>query len=301
MADESTQRYNQDLVVLDAGGDDYDPLAEDSPGRRDPGNPLAAAGYVGDPGALAPRSVVPPAPEKTPREKIDILFSMMIPFKRYLLAIMEFCKEPKDFAELDTFITELQSKRRTIYSTVDFCMMLEDAEAISKVTEEGTPYEEVKVEPVEVERDGQVFLEPGAPPPIFWQLTEGGFQVLEEDDPLRALQAVFEDQAEFKSVYLQVLELCDQEGGISINDMKEIANKNTTMHYPSKTALYFLDFLDRNAAVIWDKKWKTTSVGKQALELLRSEGVQVELRTDMPIALPAEPSIEDDGTGGVTW
>jgi len=300
MADERARPLNQDLVVLDAGGDDYDPLAEDSPGRRDPVDPLAAAGYVGDPGALAPRSVVPPEPEKTPREKIDILFSMMIPFKRYLLAIMEFCKEPKDFAALDTFITDLQSKRRTIYSTVDFCMMLEDAEAISKVTEEGAPYEEVKVEPVEVERDGQVFLEPGAPPPIFWQATEGALHVLEEDDPLKALQAIFEDQAEFKSVYLQVLELCDEEGGISINDMKETANKNTAMHYPSKTALYFLDFLDRNAAVEWDKKWKTTPVGKQALELLRSEGVRIELRTDMPIALPAEVA-EDDGQGGVTW
>lgn len=272
MANENAHQLNQDLVVVDQDYDSYDPLIDDNYTNRDIDDPYEVIGYVGDPAALAPKSVVAPVPEKTPREKIDELFSKMIPFKRYLLSIMEFCKEPQDYAQLDSFICELQAKRRTIFTTVDFCLMLEKAQAISQITEDGTPYDEVKVEPVEVEKDGKVFLEPGSPPPLFWKTTKAGLQVLEEDDPIKALQEIFADEAKFESVFLEVLELCDKDGGSSIIEIKEQANKNPVLNYPQKEAQFFLDYLDRNGAVIWDNNWKTTSIGKRALELLRTKG-----------------------------
>jgi hypothetical protein len=268
----STHQLAQDLVVTDLGENTYDPLAAGSFDEQAFDNSLETVEYIGNPEALAPRSVVPPAPEKTPREKIDDLFSRMIPFKRYLLSIMEFCGEPKDFAQLETFVSEMQAKRRTIYTTSDFCLMLEKSEALLKITEDGIPYDDIQIEPVEVERDGQVFLEPSSPPPVFWQTTEAGSQVLEADNPIKALQGVFEDEEQYISVFLQILELCDRDGGISINEIKEKVNKNPVLDYPRKAAPYFLDYLDRNGAVTWDDNWRITAVGKQALELLLAEG-----------------------------
>jgi hypothetical protein len=276
MTNESTHPLNQDLVVIDPGADRYDPLADDNFDEQKLDDSLEVIGYIGDPSALAPKTEIPPVPEKTPREKIDDLLSNMIPCKRYLLSIMEFCKEPRDFAQLDTFVSELQTKRTTIYHTAEFCLMLENAEALSKIVEDGTPYDEIEIEPVEVERDGQVFLEPGSPPPVFWRTTEAGLQVLEEDDPITILQKIFEDEAEYTSVFLQILELCDQDGGISISDMRDTVDKNPVLDFPRKATPFFLDYLDRNAAVVWDNNWKITSVGKQALELLRLEPLRAE-------------------------
>jgi len=272
MTDENTHHLNQDLAVVDLGGDDYDPLADGSFEEQEFDDSLEVIGYVGDPSKLASKSEMPPAPEKTPREKIDDLFSNMIPFKRYLLGIMEFCEEPRDFVQLEIFVSEMQAKRRTIYTTVDFCLMLENAEALLEITEDGTPYDEARVEPVEVERDGQVFLEPGTSPPVFWQTTEAGSQVLKEDNPIKALQEIFENEAQYKSVFLLILELCNQDGGVPINEIKEKVNKDPVLEYPRKTAPFFLDYLDRNGAVIWDDNWRITPVGTQALELLRAEG-----------------------------
>jgi hypothetical protein len=272
MANENMRQLNQDLIVVDLGEDNYDPLADDNSEGQEFDGSLETVGYVGDPGALAPKAAMPPAPEKTPREKIDDLFSNMIPFKRYLLSIMEFCAKPRDFVELDIFVSELQARRRTVYTTVDFCLMLENAGALSGITEDGTPYDEVRVEPVEVERDGQVFLEPGSPPPLFWQTAEAGLQALEEDNPIKALQGIFEDEAKYRGVFLQILELCDREGGVSINEIKEKVNKDPVLEFPRKAAQFFLDYLDRNGAVIWESNWRITSVGTQALEFLRTEG-----------------------------
>ncbi|MDR1422858.1 MAG: hypothetical protein LBI64_08370 [Coriobacteriales bacterium] len=282
MIDETVHQLSQDLAVVDPSEDNYDPLADISPEEQGLDDSLEAIGYIGNPGKLASKSEVPPALEKSPREKIDALFSNMLPFKRYLLSIMEFCREPRDFVQLDDFVSELQAKRRTIYSTVEFCLMLEDVGALSEITEDGAPYDETRAEPVEVERDGQVFLEPGDPPPLFWQITEAGSQVLKEDDPLKALQKIFEDEAPYKSVFLQILELCGQNGGVSINEIKEKANTNPVLERPRKTVQFFLDYLDRNNAVIWDDNWKISSVGKQALELLRTE-VEAEAEAETPV------------------
>ena len=271
MMNESSRIINQGLAVVDFTEDDYDPLADEEFEEQETENSLEAIGYVGDPWELAPKSVVPPAPKKTPCEKINDLFANMIPFKRYLLSILEFCINPRDFVELDDFVTELQSKRRTIYSTVDFCIMLENVEALSMVTEEGDLYDAAQVEPVEVERDGQVYIEASNPPPVFWKITEAGLQTLEEDNPIKALQEVFKKEAKYKSVFLQILEICDQDVDVSINELKDTVDKNPVLEFPHKTTLFFLDYLDRNGAVIWDRAWKTTTVGKQALELLRAE------------------------------
>ena len=271
MATANPNQFNQDIFVdYDIDEFPFDPLADDS-FDHSLDNVLKAEGYVGDPSLIAPKSVVPPAPELTPVEKIEELFKKMIPFKRYLLSILDFCRETKGFEELDVFVEDLQSHRRTVYSTGEFCMMLEEAEGLEKITEDGTPYEDVPVEPVEVEVDGKVYLEPGEPPTPYWRTTEGGLEVLGEDNPIKVLQEVFEREAQYKSAFVQILELCSGEGS-SITVLREKVNANPVLHYPQKAVNYFLDFLDRNAAVEWDGTWKITAIGERVLELLRAEG-----------------------------
>ncbi|MDR1083022.1 MAG: hypothetical protein LBL27_04035 [Coriobacteriales bacterium] len=211
-------------------------------------------------------------PVQAPSEKIKDLLDNMIPLKRNFLSILEFCKEPKNYGQLDEFVAEMQSNRRTVYTAANYCQMLVAAEALLKITEDGTPFDEVSIEPVEVKRDGQVFVEPGTPPPAFWRTTEAGCRAIEDDKPIEALRNIFEKEIRYLGVFQQILELCDQEGGISIAEIKQVVNQDPVLEYPAKTAQFFMDYLDRNGALLWDKNWKITALGREALAFLHAKG-----------------------------
>jgi hypothetical protein len=252
--------------------EEYEPLAEDEDGERDAEEIAETFGYIGNPESLAPQSEVPPASPQTPAERIGDLFAAMIPLRRNFLSILEFCEEPKSYGQLDDFVVEMQANRRTVYIAANYCQMLTAVEALVKVTEEGTPFDEIQVEPMEVQRDGQTFIEPGTPPPAFWRTTEAGHRALQDDQPMESLRSIFEREARYRSVFLQILQLCDREGGVSIVEIKQTVNRDPVLEYPAKTAQFFMDYLDRNGALVWERNWKTTALGKRALGFLEAEG-----------------------------
>lgn len=250
--------------------DGFDPLADDPSDDTDNDEIAETFGYIGNPESLAPRSTV--SSPNDAHKSIDGLFSDMPSFRQRFLHILEYCREPRTLEQIDGFIVGRYAQQRGVYSTASYCQMLATAGALSKISEDGTPYSQVKAGPVKVERDGRVFLEPSPPPTAYWLTTDSGSTVLEEVDPLGALQAIFGKQSRYLSVFREILELCNRCDGASIDEIKQKANLNPVLEYPAKTAQFFMEYLDREGAIIWDSRWKTTSIGKQALALLGQGG-----------------------------
>lgn len=262
----------KDALLFEADAVDegslYDPLADEEE-EWDADDIAERYGYIGDPGELAPRSEVPPAPEKSPRERMEDLFENMIPYRLDFLKIMEYCRETRSMDEMSSFVTDLLAQRRAVYSAASFCKMLADAGALVKIDADGNPYVEVEVEPEEaVDENGMTYLKPGTPPAAFWQTTEDGVAVLEESDPIAALAKIIEENAPFRSVFRDILRLCDAEGGTSIVDLESTLNRDPILAESRRQAQFFMDYLDRNGAVAWDGAWKTTDVGKAVLASL---------------------------------
>lgn len=262
---------DQGIDFIDDIADEYDALFEaDEEEEKDSEEIAETFGYIGNPEELAPQSEIDAPIFQSPRERIDYLFENMPPFKRNFIRLLEFCQEPRSIGEIDGLVSEFQSSRLTVYNATSYCQMLEGVGALAKITEEGVPYEEVDFTPIEVERDGQKFIEASIPPPVFWQTTEDGLLVLAEDDPVGSLQNIFFEQEKYKNVFVEILELCKEPEGISINEIKKKVNRNPVLEHPAKTAQFFMEYLDRNGALAWDKGWRITTIGEKALELLKA-------------------------------
>lgn len=262
--------FGADIIEF-AKKDAYDPLYEDEKETWDDETKESLYGYIGDPGMLAPQSPVEEVPELSPREKMENLFGSMLPFKRDLLAIMDFCRTPRSIAEVEEFVNEQKKRRNSVYSAASFCQMLADADALEKIDEDGNLYEDVEVEPIEVEDEfGNVVLQPGTPPPAFWRITEEGAIVADEDNPMEVLKGIIADKSRYEHIFLQILQCCDTPTGAPMGYIQDQVNDDPVLVDPPKSAQFFMDYLDRNGAIVWEGGWKTTEIGKQLLALLQA-------------------------------
>ena len=262
----------KDLEAWDAADPlaecDYDPL-EDGEEDWDDDDRAELYGYVGDPGLLAARTEIPEKPQRTPRERIADLFGSMAPYRRTLLAIMAFCEKPRSVDDLESHVAELLRHRGSVFTAASFCKMLFDAGMIERVDADGNPYSEGEAKPVEVEgEDGEVYLRPAAPPPVFWVLTEEGRGVVEEDDATAQLWEIIEEQARYASVFRGILLACDEGDGATITDIVAKTRNDPVLADPPKMPQFFMDYLERNGAIEWRGAWTTTEVGKEILAML---------------------------------
>ena len=158
-----------------------------------------------------------------------------------------------------------------MYGVQGYVRMLERCGALERVTFDGAPYDQVEIEPVEVERDGCVFLEPGEPPALYVRAVPEALEVLDGEEPLDKLTALFEEEAGYRHIYKRILELCATEGGASIGALHAGVNDDPALVEPRRLAPFFVDKLDRAGAVEWVDAWKVTEVGAQALAMLEQE------------------------------
>lgn len=264
MVDKTTGAFSEDDDLLFTEADGYDPLFEEE--EKDADEIAETFGYIGDPAELAPRTELEEVPLAPASERIEALFENMLPYKRSFLEFLDFCKEPRGEVDVQVFIDGLRAKRKSVYTGEMICEMLERAGALEKLTETGLPYQDVEPQLEEVEEDGVVKLRPVPAPPAQWRTTFAGLEALEKDDPTGVLREIIAEHERFTSVFREILELCAQEGGVSINDLKAQVNQNPVLEYPRKSAQYFMDYLDRNGAIAWSgSAWVITSVGEQIL------------------------------------
>lgn len=252
-----------DLIETDCG---YDPLEEVE--EKDADEKAETFGYKGSPDETAQDE--PEKPQLPARERIAQLFADMPPFKRWFLAILDACKEERTAQQVEELVDGFEKRRQCVYSAASFCTMLESAGALQKLTVDGTPYEEVEPQLVEVEEDGRKFLRPTPPPEVVWKTTPEGLEALGDDDPLGELVQIVDGQEQgYEDVFREILGMCDGDGS-SINQIKQQVNSNPALEYPKKTAQFFMDYLDRNGAIEWDGAWKITEVGRSLLSHLEN-------------------------------
>lgn len=246
---------------------DYDPLEEQE--VKDLDEKAETFGYVGSPQQADPAGAQAPVPPA--RERIERLFDDMPPYKRWLIDIMDACRQPQRAERIEEVVEGLRAKRHCVFDAASFRTMLEEAGALEKLTLDGCPYGEVEPQLEEVEQDGKTYLRPKQPPEAMWRTTPEGVEAIDANDPLDALTQIVQEQGAYTEVFAEILGMC-QGDGASINEIKMQVNTNPVLEYPKKTAQFFMDYLDRNDAIEWDGAWKTTEVGRRLLR--RLEGLK---------------------------
>ena len=211
-----------------------------------------------------------PEPEMTPVERVERLFDGMPPHRVTLAGILDLCDQPTSYEAIAAFVHKSAGNRPTVFAVDTYTRMLVEAGALEKVTEDGTPYDEVNLEPVEVERDGQRYLEVVEPPAEYWRATDAGLEAAAPYRPQDALKRLFADKACFAPVFEQLLEMCSREGGTSIGEMRQAVNGNPIVVEKGKSAQFLIDYLERSGALVYDKGWKVTEAGTEALNTLKT-------------------------------
>ena len=124
------------------------------------------------------------ADDRTPEERIVDLFESLEPRRRVLLGILEYLDEPKRSDALQEKVVELQEYDHSVYSGYDYSLLLEEAGAIRKVSEDGSEFDEEEEQlPDIVEVDGERFYKPTDGKQVFWVVTDDGRAYREADDP----------------------------------------------------------------------------------------------------------------------
>ena len=150
-----------DELAMFEEGREYDPL--DVEEEKDADERAETFGYIGTPEEAA-AAQKPAAREIPARERIEQLFEDMPPFKRWLINIMQVCREPQRAEDIEKVVEGLRAKRHCVFNAASFRTMLEEAGALEKLTLDGQPYGKVEPKLEEVEEDGKTYLRPTQPP-----------------------------------------------------------------------------------------------------------------------------------------
>ena len=241
---------------------DYDPLLDLEPDEDDlddGGGQLAPSGEV-----QAKMLYEQKADNRTPEE-----FESLEPRRRVLLGILDYLDEPKRSDALQEKVVELQEYDHSVYSGYDYSLLLEEAGAIRKVSEDGSEFDEEEEQlPDIVEVDGERFYKPTDGKQVFWVVTDEGRAYREADDPFGRLTALLSKDEYYHEIYRDVLTACESEAGQTIDGLTAIVDANPRSKNPRRHSSYFAKHLEDCGALRWAGSWKTTEVGTKGLELL---------------------------------
>ena len=246
---------------------DYDPLLDLEPDEDDlddGGGQLAPSGEV-----QAKMLYEQKADNRTPEERIADLFESLEPRRRVLLGILDYLDEPKRSDALQDKVVELQEYDHSVYSGYDYSLLLEEAGAIHKVSEDGSEFdEEEELLPDVVVVEGELFYTPTDGMQVFWVVTDEGRAYREADDPFGRLTALLSKDEYYHEIYRDVLTACESEAGQTIDGLTAIVDANPRSKNPRRHSSYFAKHLEDCGALRWAGSWKTTEVGTKGLELL---------------------------------
>lgn len=253
--------------LFDSELDEFDPLEDtgaDEDEEADGGDVTAISAATDTPEAQPAE----PVDTRTPEERIDDLFKSMAPRRKVLLGILAFVEEPQTVDAVNAHVDKLQEDNFSVYSAANLCSLLERAGAIERVTADGTPADEVEVEPKTVVVDGVEYLEAAEPVEVFWRITPAGQAKLDSDKPVDRLRALLDEDAKYAVIYKRILTLCAAEGGATTPAINGKVDNDPLVQKPRLYAPHFVDKLEKCDALEWRKAWYTTEIGKQGLEML---------------------------------
>lgn len=259
--DESSE--TEVLFDVDEGG--WDPLADFEEMEDD-----ESEGQLGPHSGRYEQVRYAPKPTGlTASERIERLFEDLGTRRRIMLGILAYLSEPRRADALQAKVDELQAFDKSVYDGFGFSLLLEEAGAIERVAEDGSPFdEEAEQAPDIVVIDGVRFYKPTDGKQVFWVDTDEGRAYLEADNPRGRMEALFAEQSRYAPIYRRVLELCAAEGGSSRVTLEAAVESDPLVQDPRRYCSFFTKGLEDVGALTWAGSWKTTDVGLQGLGLL---------------------------------
>ncbi len=220
-------------------------------------------------GAFDPACAVADTAE--PSESLEGLLKALPQYRRLLLDVILMAATPQNEAVLHERIAQVQKTNRSVYSPDVLCILLERAGALKRVDECGNEVVSGGCEPNVVAENGETYFTVAQAPVWLWKATEEGLACAQADDPIARLHDLFNRESEFKTVYRYILEVCDVEEGIAMNDLNAAVNALPEVSVQNLRAGHFVDELERCDAIAWDKAWRIADIGRTALASLREE------------------------------
>jgi hypothetical protein len=255
-------------LFLEADDSEYDPLAEVDDEDLDESGGQQAPRV--DPQAKPLRAAVPD--DRSVPERIEDLFAVLAPRRRVLLGILRFLDAPKRSDMLQQKVEELQKYDSSVYSVYDFSLLLSEAGAIQKVSEDGSDFdEEAEQLPDIVEIDGIKFFKPTDGKQVFWLITDEGRAYLESDNPFGRLTELLAEDRKYQTIYKRLLEFCDGGAGRSAEELAALIDNDPLVQTPRKYFSYFAKKLEDCNALEWAGNWHTSELGQRGLKLLFDE------------------------------
>jgi len=260
--------FEYDLSPLDT----FDPFADADAEEREieyipepdmPSEDDEESPFLPPSGEGATIKPVPPD-TRSPHERTADLFEKMNPFRKTLLAILEYCLEPQKAESVVEMVDALTQANRSVYAPAALCAQLERAGALERQgqTEDAEP--ELIVE------DGVEYLQPAQAKVVLWATTHVGREVLESYHPATGLKALLETDAFYARFYLDVLLACAKEGGATARELGELVDHDPLLANPRLYAAYFFGNLSDYDAVEWTgSSWTTTDLGFTAIGWLK--------------------------------
>ncbi|MDR2721730.1 MAG: hypothetical protein LBB35_02535 [Coriobacteriaceae bacterium] len=243
-------------------------------------------------------------------DTIERLVNTMPGTRGLLFGIMEFCREAQEPAEIDSYVTEQLQYYPSVHSPVEFRSFLEkagaldflptetkdsDAEASENAeapeTNEGddavnaddvsdTTDASDTADAVEEKKyatdfpvDEEGFLIPAPERLGLWQTSEQGKAYLASVDYQKRFEELLQVDQSLSGIYYEILELCSDEPQ-SIDDLNSKLKTSLETLNSKKYAGFFVERLENYDALKWEKKWKTTEVGKELL-VIRKKNEQL--------------------------
>ncbi len=201
-------------------------------------------------------------------ERLAELFTRMEPRRPVLLGVLELCREGKPTQQVAAYVSEAQSTNRSVFSAGAILGLLEEAGGIERRCADGSPWPEEPLEPEHVVVDGVEYLRAAQAAPAFWKTTDAGLRVLENDNPLERVEALFSDDATYLPVYKKALLVCSQDGGAAAGQLGRAIDKLDLVQEPRLFAAHFVERLERAGALEWRDAWTLTDIGVEALDML---------------------------------
>lgn len=201
-------------------------------------------------------------------ERLAELFTRMEPRRPILLGVLELCREGKPTQQVTAHVSEAQSTNRSVFSAGAILGLLEEAGGIERRCADGSPWPEEPLEPEHVVMDGVEYLRAAQAAPAFWKTTDAGLRVLENDNPLERVEALFSDDATYLPVYKKALLVCSQDGGAAAGQLGRAIDKLDLVQEPRLFAAHFVERLERAGALEWRDAWTLTDIGVEALDML---------------------------------
>lgn len=280
----------------------FDPFEDGPDGDVDPA--AAAQVTVGAPLSAeeaAPKAAAAPAVDtRTAQERFRDLLAETPGQRRVMLALVDYCRQPKTGVEMDERTEELLRYGFSVYSPVVFRELLEEAGAIRYVVFDEDGNEVAAGASGAVDADGLPvdsgyrngvcagemrdavdarsemsseqyfdgeetvelqFMEIADERPGLWVATAEGLEVVDEQDDAGEVRKLLAAEPQYLDIYHQILDFCTEDGGRSAKEIDRLVNDSPLLEEPRRYSGYFVGRLERKGALEWRGGWCTTQVG----------------------------------------